>query len=128
MGQLKMDNKLPQLTEKQVTTIREVITARTITAGLRKAGVSKTSFYDWLRQPHFKAEIERQRREVTKEAFDNLKAATSEAVVVLRELLKSFDESIRLRTAQTILESVLKAMEIEEVESRIIKLEATIRK
>lgn len=122
-------NEITQdLTDKQRLIIAKVIGERTITEGLRKAGVSRTSFYLWLRDPAFKAELELQRRAITKEAFDNLRAGVSEAVDVLRALLKSNEEGIRLRSAQTIIENTLKSIEIESLEDRITLLEVTLRK
>lgn len=123
-----MDEKEQNLTEKQRTVITKVIGARTITDGLRKAGVSKTTFYDWLRDDDFKQEIERQRREVTKQAFDDLRAGLTEAITVLRALLQSKEESIKLRAATTIVENVLKSIELTEMEDRICRLEVTLRR
>ncbi len=123
-----MNEKEQNLTEKQRTVITKVIGSRTITDGLRKAGVSRTTFYDWLRDDDFKQEIERQRREVTKQAFDDLRAGLTEAITVLRALLQSKEESIKLRAATTIVENVLKSIELTEIEDRICRLEVTLRR
>jgi hypothetical protein len=123
-----MDAKEPALTAKQALVISKVLQSANTAAGIRAAGISKTLYYEWLKIPAFKAELERQQKEIITESFNSLKAATGEAVAVLRELLKSREESIRLRTAQTILENVLRALEIEEIECRIARLEVVLKR
>ena len=118
-----MDGNEQNLTKKKLKAIALIIEAKNITAGVKKAGVSKTTFYEWLKDPEFKAEFVRQRQELIDLALNELKTSTSEAVNVLRELLKAEGESVRLRTAKTILENVLKSIEIENLEKRVEELE-----
>ncbi len=123
-----MDGTVQNLTKNQLTAIPLILEAKTITEGVRNAGISKTTFYEWLKAPEFKAEFVRQRQVLVDLALHELKTSTSEAVGVLRELLKAEGESVRLRTAQAILENVLKSIEIENLEKRIDELERSINK
>jgi len=111
------------LTRKQLKAIPLILEAKSITKGVKKACISKTTFYEWLKNPEFKAELSRQRQELVDLALHELKISTSEAVGVLRELLKAKGENVRLRTAQTILDNVLKSIELENIEKRIEELE-----
>lgn len=122
-----MDGSLQNLTKRQVRAIPLILEARSITEGVDKAGISKTTFYIWMKEPVFRAEFIRQRQEVVDNALHELKLAASEAVTVLRELLKAEGEGVRLRTAQTIIENVLKSIEIENIESRISELEKNLK-
>jgi ACT domain-containing protein len=116
------------LTKKQLKAIPSILGARSITEGVKKAGISKTTFYDWLKNPEFKAEFVRQRQELVDLALHELKTSASEAVGVLRGLLKAEGENIRLRTAQAILDNVLKSIEIENLEKRVEDLERSLRR
>lgn len=111
------------LSEKQLKAIPAILGSATITEGCRKAKVSKTSFYEWMKEPAFKAEFIRQRNDLVSLALDELKGCTGEAVKVLRALLKSKKEGVRLRTATAILDHVGKFIEYEELEHRLTEIE-----
>ncbi len=123
-----MDGTGQNLTRNQLKAIPLILEARSITEGVKKAGISKSTFYEWLKAPEFKTEFVRQRQELVGLALHELKTSTSEAVSVLRGLLKAEGESVRLRTAQAILENVLKSIEIENLEKRVEELERSIKK
>lgn len=115
------------LTKNQLKAIPVILEAKSITEGVKKTGISKTTFYEWLKAPEFKAEFVRQRQELVDLALHELKTSASEAVSVLRGLLKADAESVRLRTAQAILENVLKSIELETLEKRVEELERSIK-
>jgi hypothetical protein len=116
------------LTKNQLKALPVILGAKTITAGVQKAGISKTTFYEWIKTPEFKAEFVRQRKDLIDLALHELKAATSEAVAVLRGLLNSKQENIRLRTALGMLDHISKFIQLEELEQRIIELEKAAKK
>ena len=107
----------PALSGKQSQAIPAILAAKSITAGCRKAGINRDTFYSWLKTPAFKAEFERQRKEIIDLALHELRGLTGQAVEVLRRLLKAKSEVVRLRTAMGIIESVLKAKEAEKNDS-----------
>lgn len=115
------------LSNKQLRAIPIILSCKSIAEGCERIKISRESFYSWLRDPVFKAEFIKQRQEIIDLALHELKASTSEAVTVLRELLKAEDESVRLRTAQSILGAVLKSIEIENLETRVSLLEEKIK-
>ena len=118
-----MTEKKEGLTILQRKAIPIILTSKTISEGVKKAGIKRETFYQWIRDPEFKAEFAGQRQEIIDLALHELKTSASEAVTVLRELLKAEGEGVRLRTAQAILENVLKSIEIENLEKRIEELE-----
>lgn len=122
------DNRtLQELTPKQKKMIAIILEAPSISEGCRKARVSRQWFYESMKDDTFRAEFIRQRQAVVDEALHALKTATGEAINVLRELLKAEGESVRLKTAQTIVENVLKSVEIERLEKRVEELERNIK-
>lgn len=123
-----MDKNEQNLTGNQSKAISQILEAKSITEGVKKAGISKTTFYAWLKNPVFKAEFVRQRQGLVDLALHELKTSLSEAVTVLRELLKAEGEGVRLRTAQAILENVLKSIELENIEQRLEVLERSLKR
>ena len=118
----------PALSEKQLQAIPAILSAKNITGGCRKAGINRDTFYTWLKDPAFKSEFERQRNEIIDLALHELRGLTGQAVEVLRGLLKAKSEAVRLKTAMGIIESVLKAKEIEDLEARLSILEGRLEK
>ncbi len=111
------------LTRKQEKIIDTVLLHKTIEEGARAAGISKTSLYDYLHQPAFREAFESRRKEVVEYGLHELKMAVSEAAHVMRCLLESERESVRLKAATEILNHVGRFMEIEDIQLRLLKLE-----
>jgi len=114
------------LTKKQLRAIPLILQAKSITEGVEKAGISKTTFYEWMKNPKFKLEWTEQRKEIISLALDELKAGAGEAVRVLKELLNAESEAIRLKTAMGILEHISKFMDIEDIQKRLELLEEVL--
>lgn len=120
-------NKTEQnLTKRQLRAIPLILEARSIGEGVKKAGVSRTTFYEWLKHPHFKDEFERQRKEIVDFALHQIRAAAADAADVLRKLLSAESENVRLRAATTIIEHVSKFNEHEELAKRLDQLEEAL--
>jgi len=115
------------LNTRQKKAIPIILASKTITEGVKRAGIKRETFYKWLRTPEFKAEFFKQRQEIIDLALHELKTAASEAVRVLRELLKAEGESVRLRTALGVLDHVGKFVELENLEGRIEALEKGLK-
>ena len=115
-----------ELSSKQIKTITAVVQASSISKGVKQAGVSRTQFYQWTQDPIFMAELNRQRNRIINLALDELKASVGQATEALRELLKSQNEAIRLKVAESIIEKTLKAVETENIEERLSRLEREI--
>ena len=97
--------------------------------GCRKARISRNTFYEWLKDPVFKAELKRQRDTVIEEALETLKSSMTNAVKVLLELLdETKNEYLKRNVAKDIIGYVIKAKEIEDLDKRITEIENSIRK
>ena len=115
-----------KLTARQRRAIPLVLSARNIEEGCRTAKITTQTWYTWLREGGFKAEVDRQREAVISEAMDRLKAAVNEAVEGLTALMGVEEKNIRLRACERVLEYFLKTKEIEEIEQRVSELEKAI--
>lgn len=121
-----MADNQKSLTTRQRKAIPVILASRTITEGVKKAGVKRETFYQWIRDPEFKAEFTRQRQEIIDFAMHELKASASEAVTVLRGLLSAESEGVRLRAALGMLDQIGKFIELEALECRIEALEKEV--
>ena len=112
------------LTRRQRAVLPYLITTPSLEEGCRKARVSKTTVYAWLKEPDFQAELKRLRQALVDEAFDRLKVGLIEATNKLLELLQAKGQlGIQLRAAQTLLDHGIKVTELQEQEARIEALE-----
>lgn len=102
-----------RLTVRQKKTIAAILSAASYEDAISAAGVCRVTFYSYLKMPHFKAELDRRLNELTDAALGRIKTAAGEAVEILRTLLKSESENVRLRAAQVLVDYTLKARELD---------------
>jgi Helix-turn-helix of insertion element transposase len=124
---LEDDNDEPkELTSKQKRALPYLLEARSIEEGCKRAGVSKATVYEWLKNDVFRNELKRQRNLIIDSAVDTLKANIAKATETLVKHLDSEHENISIRAAESIIEFAQKALEHEELERRIEALEAKL--
>jgi ACT domain-containing protein len=117
----------PTLSAKQIKAIPVILSCRNISEGVKKARISRDTFYEWMKETAFRDEYNRRQKELVNIALQELKGLTKEAVDALRDLVKSRKENIRLKTAMGIIEKVLKSIEIEDIRNRLDEIEARIK-
>jgi len=100
-----------------------LVSCKSYAQAAKEIGVSENQIYEWLRDPEFKSEIEKQRNQVTKTAINILKMNTTKAAETLGELLFSSNELVKRGAANDILNHVGKFQELQELENRIASLE-----
>lgn len=111
---------------KQAKTIPHILRAKNVEAGCLDAGISKTLFYQWLKEPEFAREYERQRGVLIDEAMESLKASVGKAVNTLTGLLDSSSESMRRSVSNDILNHIMKMKELQDMEARLRSLERVV--
>ena len=119
-------NDSKALTARQTRVIPYLLGAPSLEEGCKRAGVSKVTVYDWLKQENFRQELKRQRDEMIERALDSLKANIAKATETLVKHLDSKRENISIRAAESIIEFAQKAIEFENLEKRIGALEERI--
>lgn len=122
------DKNCQNPTDRRFRVIPIILGAKNVSEGVKNAKISRDTFYEYLKDPIFKAEFVRQRKEIVDLAMHELKTAAGEAVAVLRKLLGARQEGVRLRTALGMLEHISKLIQIEELEERIEALERRYKK
>ena len=115
------------LTVRQLRVVPYLLEAPSIEEGCKRARVGKSTLYGWLKDPHFRDEVDRRRKEIVDLAFERLKANIAKAAETLVKHLDSEKETISIRAAESIIEFAQRAIEVEELEQRIGALEKTTR-
>jgi hypothetical protein len=88
------------------------------------AGISRGSYYRWLKQPLFKSELERLRNEIVGNAMNSLKSSAHKAVDTLVGLMdKKSHPGIQRAAANDVLNHMMKYKELSEFEERLQELE-----
>ena len=95
----------------------------TVQAAAQRCGVSERTIFRRLQDSGFKQRIANARAGMLERALGQLSTGAAEAAVVLRKLLRSKADSIRLQAARTILELGNRLRENVEQEHRLRALE-----
>ena len=112
-----------KLTARQLKAIPHIVGSPTYTEGCKKAKINKTTFYKWLKEPEFKAELDRQRDGVTAEAFGILSQALTKAVECLAGLLDNKDDRLKRLAAKDVIDFIIRHKENEDLDERLKEVE-----
>ncbi|MHC4519046.1 MAG: hypothetical protein ACYTAS_10685 [Planctomycetota bacterium] len=111
------------LSDRQRKAIPFIVTSPTYSQGCKRARLDRKTFYAWLRDPAFKAELDRQRDEVAAEALGMLSQSLTRAVETLSGLLDSNDKRLVRLTANDLIGHFLKHKELNELTKRVAAIE-----
>jgi len=115
------------LTGKQINAIPHLIASKTLKEGCKKAMISRKTLYEWLKDPVFKEELRAQRDVIIEEAIEDLKGNLTKATETLINLLKDTDsDSLKRYVAKDIIDYVMKARELGDLEERLVKVERIV--
>ena len=115
-----------KLSRKQDQVITALVTCASITEAAAQCGLADVTLRRWLKQAPFQAAYRDARRAVVQQAITQVQRATGEAVETLRSVMQAADApaSAKVSAAKAILETAVKAVEVEDLEARISALEA----
>ena len=114
------------IARKQERAIAALVTCTSITDAAQQCGVAEVTLHRWLKQEAFQTAYREARRAVVQHAIVQVQRATGEAVETLRNVMQDAEApaSARVSAAKAILETAVKAVELEDLEARIAALEA----
>lgn len=116
------------LSKRQVHALPYILGSPSYEEAGRQAKVSSKQIHEWLKDPSFRQELERQRSNVFFDSLSSLKTQTQKAIQVLAALLEDQDPRIRLSAAERVLSNAFKGTELLELEARISALEGLAEK
>jgi len=115
------------LSKRQTQALPIFASNLTIEEACERAGISRNTFYEWLKEPQFKSELERLRNEIVNEAVNHLKITSTKAAKTLGDLLERDDSpTVQRAAANDVLGHVMKFMELKELEDRLADIERHI--
>lgn len=118
----KIDRPGDGLTARQRRAVMVVLTAPTLGEAARLVGVSPRTLYRWRSSEPFTRSVRATARALDRDAADQLRAATVDAVRVLREALADEAPAVRVRAAVALLDAAERARD-DDVSERLQALE-----
>ena len=112
---------------KQAAAIAALLAQRTIAEAAHQVGIGERTLLRWLQADSaFQAAYRTARRHVVQHAVAQVQQATSTAVATLEAIMQdsTASASARVSAAKVVMETALKAVELEDLEARIVALEA----
>lgn len=119
-------NKKPKLTSRQSLLISYLLGSPSVEAACKKAKVGRASYYNWIKDDLFIKELRGRREIIVNESFNQLKSASTKAVEVLINLMDSEQEGIRRLASKDVIEYILRAREIEDIDKRLQEIEKVL--
>jgi transposase-like protein len=113
------------LGRKQEDAIAALLTQRTVEEAARSSGVSTRTLLRWVKTPEFDQAYREARRAAFTQSVARLQQASSAAATTLLKAMidPGAPASVRVRAAESILSHAGKAIELEDLDSRIAELE-----
>ena len=120
-----MDEINKNLTPKQQKGIIALLGSKTVANAANEAGVSRTTVYEWMRQPGFSAELRKAQSVAIDAASTRLANGLSKAVDVLYEVMtgKETSEGVKRLAASDWINYSLRLREFAVFEARLEALE-----
>jgi len=114
---------------KRELLIAALLTEKTIGGAAAKVGIGENTALRWMQDPDFQEDYREARKMAVSQAISQLQQSTTDAVQTLREIManKKAPASSRVTAARTVLDSSLKAVELEDLVARVEALERKIR-
>ena len=118
------------LTRRQEAFIATLLNCATIAQAARTAGIAEVTAGRWLKEPSFQEAYRTARRHVVQHAVARVQQATCTAVETLEAIMQDPEApaSARVSAAKAVLETAIRAIELEDLEVRIVALEAVAHK
>lgn len=114
------------LTPRQIAALPLLVQGKSIEEGCKLAGISKRSYYEWIRNEDFATALAEMQDDMLRQALEVLKAHTKDAADTLTKLLKTKNEPLKRLVCNDILDRVIKHNEQQEIVERLEKLERII--
>ena len=115
-------NPMQPITEAQKCFIPHVLKHVYPEIAAQQVGISEEVVRQWMRQPAFKSELDRQRRESAVLLIMSLEKIAHKAVHALGELVDSKNDATRLKAAECILDKVIPYAEHYQLKEGIAEL------
>lgn len=119
-----------KIERQQELAISALLVQPTVQGAAQVANIGERTLWRWLKEEPFKRAYREAKREAVAQAVANLQRVSGEAVEALSDVMtnKEAPASARVSAARAVIELSLKAVEIEDLEGRITRLENLTKK
>jgi hypothetical protein len=111
------------LTHRQTLALPHVACAPTLTQGAELAHIDRSTLQRWMREPHFRAQVERVRDEAASLARVKLQSLMLKSVLILEDSLDNADDALRLRAARATLQAAFRSDDALDLRRRLDMLD-----
>ena len=120
-----MSTDASKLSPKQEAAIQALLTNQGVDSAARALGVAPRTLYRWLNEPEFEAAYRKARRAAFGQTIARLQQGSTAAATLLLKMVVDAQApaSTRVRAADIILDKAAKAIELEDIETRLAELE-----
>lgn len=120
-----MQSPAEKLTGKKARAITALLAHGTQAEAAAAIRVAESTLWRWLQEPAFCDAFREARRKAVQAAIARAQQVSSDAIKTLEEIMADSEApaSARVSSAKTVLETAIKAVEIEDLEARISALE-----
>ena len=136
-GQTTEGDRMPQdsenhapisLTNRQSKALPFIVASPTYTKGCEKAKVNRKTFYRWLEDPTFKAELEKQQQVISDQALGMLAQNVTQAIERLAGLVNDDDKRLARLASKDLLDYHVKYVEMRDIDARLKAIEERLIK
>jgi transposase len=117
-----------KFSRKQELAVLALITEPSFEAAAKKVGVSLSTLYKWNQREDFQELFRKAKKETMNQATAKLQKSTTLAIDTLNDVManKKAPAMARVTAAKTVLEFAFKAVEIEEIQERLERIEKSL--
>ncbi len=113
---------------KEEIAILALLTEATMKEAAEKADISESTLWRWMQQEAFKDKYQQAKRQSIEHATARLRQGMTIAVNTLIEIMENKGSAMaRVIAAKTVIESAMKAHEIEDLQDRVDRLEESLK-
>ena len=119
-----------KLSPKKAKAIAALLEKNTIKEAALSINVGEATIFRWLQDPHFNQAFRAAKKRLVDHAVTRLQKASEDAVKTLRDIMTDVGKppSVRVTAARIILEMSVKAVEIDDLTTRIENLELQVQR
>ncbi len=114
------------LTTRQTMAMPYIAGNASMTEAAKAAGISRVTLYRWMKEPSFRTELERIRKDAVDLAYAELRGLALKSVTAIAELLEDPDPRVRCMAARIALYNVARAEEVHHLRNRFDILDRAI--
>jgi hypothetical protein len=127
ISKLRETSNVVNLTRAQARALPMILSARTIEEGCRNAGISKQTFYNWMKIEAFREEYRKNHSRYVALAMETIKGSAIEAAEKLSGMMSSGEGALLRHVCKDIIGFNLKIREFDEIEPLIEELAQQVR-